>query len=197
MSLFVKICGITDAKSAENAASAGADAIGFVFAPSPRQVSPDLASRISTALHPDILRVAVFRRPTREMLERVLASFTPDVIQADHDVLGGVAGVGRLPVYREGSGAAPEGGRFLYEGPRSGVGVGVDLPGAASMARLGEMVLAGGLRPDNVARAVMVVRPFGVDVSSGVESAPGVKEPSLVRAFVSTVRAAEERLVNA
>lgn len=197
MSLFVKICGITDARAAENAANAGADAIGFVFASSPRQISPDLASRISAALPPDMLRVAVFRRPTPERLEQVLASFSPDVIQADHDVLGGVAGAERLPVYREGSGAAPDGGRFLYEGPRSGVGVGVELAGAASMARMGEMVLAGGLHPDNVGRALMVVRPFGVDVSSGVESAPGVKEPSLMRAFVSAVRAAEERLVNA
>jgi phosphoribosylanthranilate isomerase len=63
------------------------------------------------------------------------------------------------------------------------------------MARLGEMVLAGGLRPDNVGRAITRVRPFGVDVSSGVESSPGEKSPELIRAFVAAVRAAEERQV--
>jgi phosphoribosylanthranilate isomerase len=59
------------------------------------------------------------------------------------------------------------------------------------------MVLAGGLRPDNVGRAIATVRPFGVDVSSGVESSPGIKDPALIRSFVAAVRAAEERLVNA
>jgi phosphoribosylanthranilate isomerase len=68
---------------------------------------------------------------------------------------------------------------------------------AAGMARLGEMVLGGGLRPDNVGGVIARVRPFGVDVSSGVESAPGTKEPALIRSFVAAVRAAEERLVSA
>jgi phosphoribosylanthranilate isomerase len=79
----------------------------------------------------------------------------------------------------------------------SGVGRLVDLSRATSVARRGEMILAGGLRPDNVGGAIATVRPFGVDVSSGVERSPGSKDPALIRSFVAAVRAAEERLVNA
>lgn len=197
MTLFVKICGITGLDGAEAAVEAGADAIGFVFAASPRQVSVREALSISGELPPDVLRVAVFRHPGAGEIEEVLEGFTPDLVQADHDTLGGVEGVATLPVFRDGSGALPDGGRFLYEGPVSGVGQPVDLGRAAAMGRLGDMVLAGGLRPDNVGRAIAVVRPYGVDVSSGVETEPGSKDPALIRSFVAAARAAQERLVNA
>lgn len=197
MSLFVKICGISDEEAALAAAAAGADAVGFVFADSPRRVSPRQAITISGELPPDVLRVAVFRAPARAEIEAVLEVLTPDVIQADAPSLVGLEGFARLPVHRDGTGPLPDGGRFLYEGPVSGVGQMVDLARAAEVARLGEMVLAGGLRPDNVGRVVAGVRPFGVDVSSGVETAPGVKDPALIRSFVSAARLAEERLASA
>lgn len=197
MSLFVKICGVSDEEAGIAAASSGADAVGFVFADSPRQVSPRRATAIAGELPPDILRVAVFRRPDRNEIEAVLEEFTPDVVQCDVASLAGMEGYATLPVFREGEEAVPDGGRFLYEGLVSGVGQMVDLSRAVGVARLGEMILAGGLRPDNVGRVIAEVRPFGVDVSSGVETAPGAKDPSLIRSFVAAARAAEERLVNA
>lgn len=195
MSLFVKICGITDSAAAESAVEAGADAVGFVFATSPRQVTTGVAASISAGLPPEILRVAVFRRPSRGELEQVLEDFTPDLVQADSESLKGFGEIATLPVFREGVGATPDGGRFLYEGPASGSGRVVDLSTAAEVARAGDMVLAGGLGPDNVGSAISRVRPYGVDVSSGVESSPGTKDPELIRSFVYTAREAGERLV--
>ncbi len=195
MSLFVKICGVTDLEAGQAAAAAGADAVGFVFADSPRQISATDALAISAGLPPEVSRVAVFRRPSLAEIERVLDVFTPDLVQADHETIAGLAGVEGLPVFREGLGGTPDGGRFLYEGPVSGIGSGVDLHQAAEVARRGEMVLAGGLHPTNVGDAIHRVRPHGVDVSSGVESSPGVKDPALIESFVAAARAAEERLV--
>lgn len=197
MSLFVKICGISDHEAAKAAVSSGVDAVGFVFSTSPRQVTPHEALSIAGELAPEVLRVAVFRRPGRDDIERVLDEFTPDLVQADHDTLDGIRGIAVLPVFRDDGRHTPAGGRFLYEGPVSGVGRLVDLSRATSVARVGEMILAGGLRPDNVGGAITTVRPFGVDVSSGVERSPGSKDPALIRSFVAAVRGAEERLVNA
>lgn len=196
MSLFVKVCGITTPEAADACVEAGADAVGFVFADSPRRVSPHRARAISEDLPEDVLRVAVFRRPRPEEIEMVLKDFSPDLVQADHDSLATVEVDRQLPVYREGARTAPSPRRFLYEGPVSGAGEPVDWERAADMARLGDMILAGGLRPDTVAAAITVVRPYGVDVSSGVETEPGVKGPALIRSFVAAARAAEERLVN-
>ena len=83
---------------------------------------------------------------------------------------------------------------FLYEGAKSGQGEAVDWSRAAEIARRGDMILAGGLGPDNVSAAIAIVRPFGVDVSSAVESAPGVKDPELIEAFIQAARAAEKDL---
>jgi phosphoribosylanthranilate isomerase len=196
MSLFVKVCGVTDVLAAEAAVEAGVQAIGFVFAVSPRRVSIPQARRISEVVPSEVARVAVFRRPDRAEISQVIDEFGPDLVQADHDTLDDLEGVGLLPVYREGSEVDPERGLFLFEGPLSGVGHQVDLTRAARVARCGEMVLAGGLRGENVAEAVTTVRPFGVDVSSGVESAPGVKSPDMIRSFVAAARRAEERLVS-
>jgi phosphoribosylanthranilate isomerase len=197
VSLFVKICGVSDVATGLAAVEAGADAIGFVFADSPRQVSPRRALAISGELPAGILRVAVFRHPAPGEIDAVLEQLTPDLVQADYDTLGAVHDIETLPVYRDGVDGVPDDARFLYEGPMSGLGQLVNLQRAAGIARLGEMILAGGLRPDNVGRAITAVRPFGVDVSSGVETSPGTKDPALIRSFVAAVRAAEERLVSA
>ena len=197
MSTFIKICGVTDAVTAATCVEAEVDAVGFVFSESPRRLAPEAAADIAAAIPAGIARVAVFRRPTQKEIDAVLALFPADLVQADHDTLPAtIPGAAMLPVFRESVDQLGGHRRFLYEGPHSGVGQAVDLDRAAAAARLGEMILAGGLRPDNVAGAISRVLPFGVDVSSGVESAPGVKDPALIRSFVAAVRAADERLVS-
>lgn len=200
MRVHVKICGITDLSSALAAVEAGADAVGFVFADSVRKVTADEAARISKELPGRIQRVAVFLRPGPEELRRVLARFPADIIQADHGTISD--GPGLLPVFREGDDetlrthlSRTVGRRFHYEGRVSGSGTAVDWQRAAEFARLGRMTLAGGLNPANVTTALTVVRPFGVDVSSGVESKPGVKDPGIIKEFLAAVRQHEKESV--
>jgi phosphoribosylanthranilate isomerase len=201
MSIHIKICGIVDIASASAAIEAGADSIGFVLTNSVREVSPEQAAQISADIGSEVPRVAVFRGPPIGDITQALHGFSADIVQADHRSIGELAGVETLPVFREGVDLLPDiakevkGGRFVYEGPKSGVGETVDWNLAGEVARVGQMTLAGGLTPDNVIEAIKVVRPFGVDVSSGVESSPGVKEPNLIRAFVEAVQVAEKEMV--
>ena len=197
MKTFVKICGIRDAGMAEVAVTAGANAIGFVFAESPRRVTPAEAAAAAAAIPDGVMKVAVMRHPSVEDWAAVLAGFVPDVLQTDatdFESLDVPARVGRWPVLREGSVGArdvlPD--VFVYEGLSSGSGQTVDWSQAAVIARRGRMILAGGLAPGNVADAIGAVRPWGVDVSSGVESAPGEKDADLIREFIGAVRAAEK-----
>ena len=196
MSIFVKICGLRDADSVAAAVDAGADAVGFVFAKSPRRVSPQQASAISQGIPAHIQRVAVMRHPSQEEWRAVLDEFVPDVLQTD---IGDFAGLDvppqvlRWPVIREGIATAandlPE--VFVYEGVNSGAGEAVNWTRAAVVAGRGRMILAGGLAAGNVAAAIKTVRPWGVDVSSGVESQPGQKDVRLMQQFIGAARAAE------
>lgn len=199
MSLFVKICGLRDADDVAAAVAAGVQAVGFVFAESLRRVSPEEARLATRELPDDVRKVAVMRHPSEAEWLAVLAGFEPDVLQTDAGDFGQLAVPGhieRWPVYREGGiGFAVENqGVFVYEGPVSGSGEPVDWTLAANVAARGRMLLAGGLAEDNVAQAVQKVRPWGVDVSSGVESLPGRKDHELMRRFVTAVRAAENEL---
>jgi phosphoribosylanthranilate isomerase len=97
-------------------------------------------------------------------------------------------------VLREGFAEIATKGLYVYEGARSGCGEKVDWARAAEIARRGRMILAGGLAEDNVRAAVHTVRPWGVDVSSGVESLPGYKDHDLIKRFIGAVRAAEKEL---
>ena len=195
MSLFVKICGIASAAALEAAVDAGADAVGFVFHPtSPRNVTPADAARLAARLPPAVRSVAVTLHPSQQLVDAVLDAIAPAVWQTDAADFAAVAvpdAVERWPVYR----AAPSlpavlPHRMLFEGPRSGAGEVADWAQAAALARRTELILGGGLSPGNVASAVAVVRPFGVDVSTGVESAPGCKDPARVREFVRAAREA-------
>jgi phosphoribosylanthranilate isomerase len=193
---FVKICGIRDAGMAAAAATAGANAIGFVFADSPRRVTPAAAAEAAAAIPAGVIKVAVMRHPSAEDWAAVLDGFAPDVLQTDagdFTSLAVPAGVVRWPVFREGRVAARDVSPdiFVYEGASSGSGQTVDWSRAAAIARQGRMILAGGLAPANVAAAIAAVRPWGVDVSSGVERARGEKDADLIREFIGAVRAAE------
>ena len=103
--------------------------------------------------------------------------------------------VERWPVFREGvSSPGDDATTYLFEGARSGQGETVNWARAAKLAKRGRMILAGGLAADNVAEAITMVRPFGVDVSSGVESSPGQKSSKLISEFIDAARAAEKRV---
>jgi phosphoribosylanthranilate isomerase len=193
--MWIKICGLTTPDAVTAALDAGADAIGFVFAKSVRQVSPDLALRLAAPARGRVRCVAVTRHPSQRDIDDIVSIFKPDVLQtdsADLPLLRLPAHLELLPVLR---GAGDEDGadrdlprRLLFEGLASGAGVPCDWTAAHRVARRAELVLAGGLNPANVASAITAVRPFGVDVSTGVERRPGVKSPVEIANFVRAAR---------
>ena len=196
MALWVKICGLTTRDAVEAAVAAGADAVGFVFAPSKRQVSAAQAAELAQGVPRRIPRVAVMLHPTQSQLDEVCNEFRPDVLQTDAEDLARLrlpTGLNVMPVVRSAVGPASAGhSRILFEGPVSGIGRTSDWHSAAQLARTTQLVLAGGLNATNVADAIAAVRPFGVDVSSGVEASPGRKDPAKIHDFVRRARAAAE-----
>jgi len=193
MNLWVKICGLTTEAGVEAAIEAGADAIGFVFAPSKRRVTAQRAAELARNAPGHITRVAVMLHPTQALLDDVWSVFRPDVLQTDFADLAALAVPEEwtvMPVLRAGGELPlPLPRRLLFEGPSSGSGQTADWQAAAALARQSELVLAGGLNPDNVGAAIAAVVPFGVDVSSGVEREPGIKDAGRIRDFVRAARA--------
>jgi phosphoribosylanthranilate isomerase len=196
MKTLIKICGLTDPAAVSAAVTAGADAVGFVFYDkSPRNLTPEQAAKLAAAVPTGVQRVAVMLHPDEALWREVCDALRPDVVQTDQDdfsYLEVAKEIEKWPVLREGS--VPENGplpaTFVYEGVRSGQGKAVDWNTAALVARRGRMILAGGLAVDNVADAIARVAPYGVDVSSAVESSPGKKDVTLIAAFVAAARAA-------
>lgn len=200
--MFVKICGITNEDDALLAVAMGADAVGFVFAPSSRQIAPTRAADIAKRLPPEILTVAVFRNESpkrvvelvnrhgfgcaqlhghespedteyvRQRVARILKAFT--------------AGTEQLERAREWN-SDP----ILVDGQQPGSGEAYERTLALGAPSGLRVVLAGGLDEHNVATAVAEVRPWGVDVSSGVEKSPGRKDPVKVREFVKAARSVD------
>ncbi len=195
--MFVKICGLTTADATRAAVAAGADAVGFVFAESPRRISPERATLLCANLPGNIVRVAVMRHPTVPEWEAVRDRFAPDWLQTDAEDFQGLelpAGCAPLPVYRTGQRTPAETPRrILFEGSGSGRGELADWDEARAIALETKLILAGGLGPGNVAAAIAAVEPWGVDVSSGVENEPGRKDPRKVEDFIARVRATENR----
>jgi phosphoribosylanthranilate isomerase len=193
--MWIKVCGMTTPAAVEAALAAGVDAIGFVFARSVRQVEPAAARALAAPARGRAACVAVTLHPEARALQEILGVFAPDLLQTDATDLAnlapGTVHCPVLPVLRGGSPPpAPLPARLLFEGPVSGSGETADWSRARELALRTQLVLAGGLRPANVANAIARVHPYGVDVSSGVESQPGVKSPALILEFVEAARAA-------
>ncbi|MBT8108407.1 MAG: phosphoribosylanthranilate isomerase [Gammaproteobacteria bacterium] len=197
MSVFVKICGLRDGATVKAAVAAGANAVGFVFAASPREVSVEEAIAAAANVPDNVRRVAVMRHPAPEAWDAVRNGFAPDVLQTDAEDFARLdvpAGIEKWPVFREGGESVPnDAGTFVFEGPSSGTGETVNWEQAAALSKGRQMILAGGLDAANVPQAIATVRPWGVDVSSGVESAPGEKDANRIRRFISAARAAEKQ----
>ncbi len=193
MTVFVKICGVTDEAALDAAVAAGVDAIGFVFhAPSRRNLAPRRAAEFAARLPGGVLTVAVTRHPEPDLVHRVLEAFQPDAWQTDvvdFDRIRLPPAIQCWPVLRDDAKVGQAvGGRVVFDAPESGQGLRADWRAAAMLARRSELILGGGLDPGNVAAAIEAVRPFGVDVSSGVESSPGVKDLTRIQAFVAAAR---------
>lgn len=202
MTTFIKICGLSDAATVTAAVEAGADAVGFVFAESVRRVSVSQAIDIAARVPQSVRKVAVMLHPSGDEWQQVRDEFQPDALQtdlADFAALDVPDEIEKWPVLRQGmvseSDRIP--GMFVYEGKASGSGEAVDWDTAARLAGRGKMILAGGLDVANVPGAIRQVAPFGVDVSSGVESAPGKKDTTRIQAFIEAVRRAGSELEEA
>jgi phosphoribosylanthranilate isomerase len=202
----IKICGITRAQDAFAAVDAGADAIGLVFyAKSPRNLDIPAAATIAAAVPPLVCVVALFLDPDPELVRMVLREVSVDLLQfhgqeePDFCAAFGRRYIKAVPMGdgidpREWTVRHPQAVGFLLDshaGGRAG-GTGATFDWGRIPRNLDRpLILAGGLKPANAAAAVAAVRPFGVDVSSGVEVAPGIKDPAKITAFVEQVRSGE------
>lgn len=198
MSILIKICGLTSPEAVAAALEAGANAVGFVFAESVRRISVPTAVELAREIPANVVKVAVMRHPSQQEVDRVIERLQPEFLQTDAEDFDRISLNGPcrpLPVFRSGRGYGDKlPSLLLFEGPISGSGQVADWSQARTLAARSRVVLAGGLRPDNVGDALAAVRPYGVDVSSGVETSPGVKSASLIREFVDAVRAAERKM---
>jgi phosphoribosylanthranilate isomerase len=191
--VFVKICGITRPEDGLAAEAAGADAIGFIFVPNTRRfVTLDRAREISMALGPFVARVGVFQDASLDTILETIAEAGLNAVQLNGQESDDFADrvrqvrpvIRAIKVINDAPLELPS-GTILLDGPHPGSGQafnwdGVDLTGLHGR----RWVLAGGLTPENVGAAVRVLKPWGVDLSSGVESAPGIKDSGKIRAFI-------------
>jgi phosphoribosylanthranilate isomerase len=201
--MFAKVCGITRLTDALHAVQHGATALGFVFWPhSPRYVAPERAAEIIAELPDTVTAVGVFVNHPLNELRTIAAQTRIAAIQLHGDEppayaeglawpLLRAAAIGDVEARLDGW---PEETLVLLDTHdpvlRGGTGRAIDWSGAAEIATRRRVVLAGGLTPDNVREAIETVRPFGVDVSSGVESSPGVKDFDKVARFLENARGA-------
>jgi phosphoribosylanthranilate isomerase len=194
--MFVKICGITRIDDAMAAVAAGANAVGFVFWPnSPRFIDPYRARAIARALPPFVSPVGLFVNQPRDYIIGVTSLVHLHVVQLHGDETPEFAASLTVPVMKalpvERARLWPADATVLLDVhdpvQRGGTGRTVDWAAAAAIAASRRVLLAGGLTADNVAEAIGRVRPFGIDVSSGVERAPGVKDHGRLTALFEAV----------
>jgi phosphoribosylanthranilate isomerase len=200
--MFVKICGITNEDDALLAVALGADAVGFIFAPSVRQIAAQKVYDITRRLPPEVLTVAVFRdEHPKRVIELVHNSGVKAAQLHGHERPEDVAAVAKhvrtvIKGVSAGGVDAANALQFrtpyvLVDAPAPGSGKVFDWHLAAEVPEGVNLILAGGLTPENVAAGIKQVNPWGVDVSSGVESAPGKKDPLLLKRFIQATREAE------
>lgn len=198
MTIWIKICGMTTPEAVEASLAASVDAIGFVFAESVRKLTLARAVDLAAPARGRVLCTAVTRRPTQQAIDEIVDVFKPDLLQTDVEdlrLLHFPQQLQLLPVFRRyKDDAEPLPARLLFEGPASGSGKQSDWPAARHLARKSELILAGGLNAANVAAAITEVRPFGVDVSSGVEERPGIKSQAEIARFAAAARSVSGRL---
>ena len=204
--MLLKICGITRLTDALHAVNEGASALGFVFwRHSPRQVAPDRAAEIIAELPSTVMAVGVFVNEPVDGIRAIVAQAGLTAVQLHGDEPPEALAPFLPHAYKalrvRGPDVLDEAARYPGEhilldayvpGQPGGTGATFDWKLARELASRRPLTLAGGLTPDNVARAVTEVRPFCVDVASGVERAPGVKDLELVRRFIEAARSVPE-----
>jgi phosphoribosylanthranilate isomerase len=217
MSLWIKICGNTSLEDSRLTAESGADALGFVFAPSPRHVTCEQVAKIVPSLPSEVEKIGVFVDATFEEIEAIVRACNltgvqlqfvanPDIRAQLRDKFG--PGLRILQTLHFNLAIAAQAASLTSDenidallvdsrtaATVGGTGIAFDWNAAASMlfgnpSFPHKLVAAGGLTPENVSEAIATLRPWGVDVVTGVESAPGQKDPAKVRAFVANARAA-------
>ncbi len=199
--MFVKICGTTSEEDALLAVALGADAIGFIFAPSQRQIQPGVAADIAKRLPPEVLTVGVFQDASPARVVEVITATglkaaqlsgreSPKQCQWIRERIPGL-----IKSFPAGHPAIADAHDYsadvvMIDGATPGSGQVFDWKLAEGVGTGRRLLLAGGLTPDNVGDAIARVRPWGVDVATGVESRPGHKDPRKLRAFIQAARAA-------
>ena len=209
----VKICGITSVEGALAAAEAGADAVGLNFYPkSPRYLQPRVAEAVAAALPDGVVKVGLFVNAAEDEIREQFDRLELDLIQLHGDeppeFVDRLKGLPVMRAFRVGAAGLGSVHEYIQrteelgcplravlidsfrKGSYGGTGQVADWATAAAYEAIPPLVLAGGLTPQNVAEAIATVRPAAVDTASGVESAPGKKDPAAVRAFVQAARAA-------
>lgn len=203
----IKICGITNARDAALAVAAGADAVGVIFAPSPRQVTVEQAAAALAEVPVPVGRVGVFVDPTEEEVAEALNRCGLTAVQFSGHEAPRLCDAIRVPVLK----AIHIGTDFDFEavepyrghaaallldtyaaGIAGGTSQAFDWQSLGVMPRWAPVFVAGGLNPNNIAACIAALRPFAVDVSSGVEASPGIKDPDKIAAFCAAVRDADQ-----
>jgi phosphoribosylanthranilate isomerase len=200
--VFVKICGTTSEEDALLAVAMGADALGFIFAPSTRQIAPGIARDIVRRLPPEIVTIGVFRDHAPEkVVETVNTTGLKGAQLSGRESAEDAQWIRRrvpmvIKAFAAGDRSIAKAKDYgadvvMLDAPSPGSGQVFDWRLAEGVPDGVRFLLAGGLNPDNVAEAIKQVRPWGVDVATGVEASPGRKDPRKLRAFIAAAKSAE------
>jgi phosphoribosylanthranilate isomerase len=200
----IKICGLTRVEDVKSAIEAGADAVGFVFTKSPRRVSAETAIGLVNYVPKGVLRVGLFLNQDKSEIGQVVNSVPLDILQFHGSETERECSAFDLPWLKAVAMENAESARQAEQDFPNAMGLLLDSHSAGKRGGSGRVFdwslsrpvskpvwLAGGLNAENVARAISIVRPFAVDVSSGVEASPGIKDATRIMAFVNAVREVE------